>query len=276
MVYSDSHAHLVDYEAEQLKKVLEQMRLKHVDLALSVGVNLDSSAGTIRLAQAYQQIKAAVGIHPWFAEKLTDAARHRFRELARSKYVKALGEIGLDYEPPTPRNEPPKEGVPEMPFPKNMPPLPARPASKEVQKELLQFELSVALENRLPVNVHCHGGAHQDMMRILREAVNSGLTGIAHSFYGTAAELHDWLDLGFYIALGNLGVTVEEMPSLETIVRGIPLNRLATETDANPMMSPNGPADVIPVVQKIASIRGDAVENIGNISTDNLKRLLNL
>ena len=96
MVYSDSHAHLVDYGPEQLERVLELMRIKQVAFALGVGVDLDSSEGTIRLAQSYQQIKAAVGIHPWFAEKLTDVARQRFRELARSKYVKALGEIGLD------------------------------------------------------------------------------------------------------------------------------------------------------------------------------------
>ena len=276
MVYSDSHAHLVDYGPEQLERVLELMRIKQVAFALGVGVDLDSSEGTIRLAQSYQQIKAAVGIQPWFAGKLTDATRRRFRELAGSKYVKALGEIGLDYDPPLAGNSPPA-GMPDMQFPENMPPLPDKPASKEVQQELLLFELSVALENRLPVNIHCKGGAHEDMMKILREAVDSGLSGIAHSFCETAAELHDWLNLDFYIALGNMGVTFEEMPSLEAIVREIPLDHLVIETDANPMMSPiNGPTDVIPVVQKIASIRGSTAEEIGNITTENLKRVLKL
>jgi TatD DNase family protein len=281
MAYSDSHAHLVDYRPEQLEKVFELMRIKQVEFALGVGVNLDSSEGTIRLAQSHEQVQAGVGIHPWFAEKLTDVTRQRFSELARSKYVKALGEIGLDYEPPIVAKKPPdvallSKGIPDRQFPENMPPLPARPASKKVQQELLWFELSVALENRLPVNVHCHGGAHDDMMKILRKAVNSGLTGIAHGFGGSAAELRDWLDLGFYIALGNMGVTVREMPSLSAIIRDIPLNRLVTETDANPMMSPNGPIDVIRVAQKIEDIKGAPVEDIGNIATANLKHLLKL
>jgi TatD DNase family protein len=268
---------MVDYSPEQLEKVLELMEAKQVELVLGVGVDLDSAEGTVRLAQSYDRIKAAVGIHPWFAEKSTDETRRRFRELAGSKYVKALGEIGLDYEPPMIGGSEPRAGMPDMQFPDNMPQLPARPASREVQQELLRFELSVALEKRLPVNVHCQGGAHADMMVILREAASSGLTGIAHSFEGTPAELRDWLDLGFYIALGNKGVTFEEMPALEAIVRQIPLDRLLTETDANPMHSPvNGPTDVVPVVQKIAVIRGDKAENIGNATTENLKHLLKL
>jgi TatD DNase family protein len=275
MAYSDSHAHLVDYGPEQLEKVLELMRTKHVEFALGVGVNLDSSEGTIKLAETYNEIKAAVGIHPWFAEKLTEATRRRFRELAKSKYVKALGEIGLDYEPPLAGGEPPA-GMPDMQFPENMPPLPAKPASKGVQQELLVFELSVALENKLPVNVHCRGGAHEDMMRILRKAVNSGLTGIAHGFVGTLAELHDWLDLDFYVALSDIEMMAGEGLPLEVLAREIPLDRMVMETDANPMMSPNGPTDVIPVVQKIASIRGSTAAEIGNITTENLKRLLKL
>ncbi len=275
MAYSDSHAHLVDYGLEQLERVLELMRTRHVEFALAVGVNLDSSEGTIKLAETYNEIKAAVGIHPWFAEKLTEATRRRFRELASSKYVKALGEIGLDYEPPLAGNGPP-EGMPDMQFPENMPVLPAKPASKEVQQELLVFELSVAMENRLPVNVHCRGGAHEDMMNILREPVDSGLTGIAHGFVGTPAELRDWLDLGFYIALSNIEMMAEEGLPLEVLAREVPLDHMVTETDANPMMSPNGPTDVIPVVQKIASIRGSTAEEIGNMTTENLKRLLQL
>jgi TatD DNase family protein len=275
MAYSDSHAHLVDYGPEQLQKVLKLMQAKKVEFVLAVGVDLDSSEGTIHLAQSHQQIKAAVGIHPWFAEKLTEATRRRFRELAKSKYVKALGEIGLDYAPPLAGNEPPA-GMPDMQFPENMPPLPAKPASKEVQQELLLFELSVALENRLPVNVHCRGGAHEDMVRILREPVDSGLTGIAHGFIGTLAELHDWLDLGFYIALSDIEMMAGEGIPLEVLAHEIPLGRMVMETDANPMMSPNGPTDVIPVVQKVASIRGSTAEEIGNITTENLKRLLKL
>ncbi len=274
MAYSDSHAHLVDYAPEQLEKVIALMRKKQVALALAVGVNLDSSEGTIKLAETYNEIKAAVGIHPWFAEKLTDAARRRFRELAGSKYVSALGEIGLDYEPPLAGDKAP-EGMPDMPFPENMPPLPVKPASGEVQQELLVFELSVARENKLPVNVHCLGGAHRDMMEILRKEIGWGLTGIAHSFEGDLNMLRDWLDLGFCIAFGTKQVILEPLAGLKNIVRATPLDRLVVETDANPMMSPeNGPVDVIPIVEKIAAIRGTTADEIGQATTANLKRVL--
>jgi TatD DNase family protein len=269
MVYSDSHAHLIDYSPEQLKKVLALMRKKQVEFALAVGVNLDSSEGTIKLAETYHEIKAAVGIHPWFASKLDADMRKRFEKLASSKYVRALGEIGLDYAPPTgkqPGGPPPD--MPKMEFPDKMPPLPKTPPSPEVQKEVFNFEVSIAKKYGLPLNIHCMGGAHQDMMKILN--ANPGLRGIAHGFNGDLKMLKDWLDLGFYIAPALMNLT----PELEEVIRAIPLDKLVTETDANPMLSPDGPADVIQAAQKIADIRGVPVEEIGNMATANLKRLL--
>jgi TatD DNase family protein len=164
-------------------------------------------------------------------------------------------------------------GAPKMHFPKNMPPLPEPPSSPEVQKALFTYEISIAAKYALPVNVHCLHGAHADAMKILR--AHPGLRGIAHSFEGDMAMLRDWLDLGFLIALGTKQVIGEPLPDLEAIVRAIPPDRLVVETDANPMMSPeNGPVDVIPVVRKLAAIRGASEAAIGQQTTVNLKKCL--
>ena len=163
-----------------------------------------------------------------------------------------------------------------MDFPDNMPPLPKTPPSPEVQKELLLFELEIAKKYRLPVNVHCLGGAHQDMMKILKPAVRAGLTGMAHSFEGDLKMLKDWLDLGFYIVFGEKQVITEPLAGLEDLVRATPLDRLLVETDANPMHTPDGPVGVIPVVEKIAAIRGRPAEETGTAITANLKRVLKI
>ena len=75
-------------------------------------------------------------------------------------------------------------------------------------------------------------------MGILRQETCSGLGGVAHGFLGNRKELKDWLDLGFYIAVGvgalGLGMAPMAMPSLsEAVVRAIPDDRLLTETDAS-------------------------------------------
>ena len=245
MVYSDSHCHLDRYQAELLAELLEQAKAKHVDIMVGMGMNLESSEETVRLAQSHKGVLAAVGIHPWNAVPATEEIRQQLHQLARQEGVVAIGEIGLDYV----RN----------------------PQTKEVQRELLIYELSLAREVDLPVNIHCRE-AHHDMMDILRRETGSGLKGIIHGFSGDAAELKDWLDLGFYVAIGRRVLATDGISSLEEAVPELPLDRLLTETDAAGRLP--GPLDVVSVVQKIASLRGATDEEIADTATANLKRII--
>lgn len=273
MVYSDSHAHLIDYPFESLEKVISLMPKKHIEIALAVGVDITSAERTLKLAEMHEVIQAAIGIHPWFAKKLNTEERIVFEKLAASESTRAMGEIGLDYAPPP--GQLPK-AMTSADLSNKRPLLPEIPASQEVQKELLMYEVSVAKKYDLPINVHCRGGAHHDMMEILNNGAYSGVKGIAHGFEGDLNMLRDWLDLDFYIALGTKQVIRESLGELEDILRLIPLNRLLTETDARPMSCPEGPLDVIPLVQKISSIKRSNATEIGDTTTSNLVRLLKL
>ena len=62
---------------------------------VSMGMTVESSAETVRLAQSYEGVLAAVGIHPWNAVPPTDEIRRHLAELARQEQVVAIGEIGL-------------------------------------------------------------------------------------------------------------------------------------------------------------------------------------
>lgn len=248
-MFSDSHCHLDTYRPETLARVLEEARLKGVDTIVSMGMNLESSVETIRLAQSHADVLAAVGIHPWNAMPPTDDLRRNLDELARSEGVVAIGEIGLDYA--------------------------RSPQTKEIQKELLIYELTLAREANLPVNIHCRE-AHQDITNILRQEVGSGLKGVIHGFSGDRAALKDWLNLGFYVSIGRRGFVTDEMTFLLAAVREIPPERLLTETDSSGTGQSRGPVDVISVAEKLASLRGVTVEEIGAATTANLKRLLNL
>lgn len=238
MVYSDSHCHLDRYQPELLAETLRKARTEHIAFIVSQGMSLESSVDNARLAQSHQGVYAAVGIHPWNAVPPTEEVQQQLHQLSGEEKVVAIGEIGLDYV----RN----------------------PETKEIQQELLKYELSLARETSLPANIHCRE-AHQDMMNILRGEIGSGLKGIIHGFTGNQSMLRDWLDLGFYVSIGRR-VVADETSSLEEMVREIPSDRLLTETDANP-------ADVIEVVQKLAVIRGTTGEEIANTATANLKRI---
>ena len=247
MVFSDSHCHLDRLQPELLAELLEQTKTKHIDIIISMGMTLESSAETVRLARSYDGVFAAVGIHPWNAVPPTDEIRRQLQQLATQEGVVAIGEIGLDYA--------------------------RSPETKAVQRELLIYELSLARETGLPANIHCRE-AHQDMMEILRREGGTGLKGIIHGFSEDEAQLRDWLDLDFYVSIGRRVLAADEVPSLPAAVRQIPLNRLLTETDAAGQSA--SPAEVVSVVQKLASIRGVTDEEIANAATANLKRLLQL
>ena len=246
MTFSDSHCHLVrdGTQAEELAEAIEQARAKGVELIVSMAMTLETSTSNVRITQSYQGVLAAIGIHPWNVVPPTDELRRELRQLAEREDVVAIGEIGLDYA----RN----------------------PETKEIQKELLRFELSLARETGLPISMHCRD-AHQDMMDILGQEMNPDIKGSIHGFSGDRAVLKDWLNMGFYVSIGGKRGAPDGVSALPEIVADIPLDRLVTESEGA-----NGPSGAVSVAETLASIRGITVEQIADATTANLKRLLKL
>ena len=245
-MYSDSHCHMERYDPEALAQALKEARTKQVSLILSMSMTVESSEKTMALAKSHTAIQAAVGIHPWNAGPLDDQLRRRLLELARTEGVSAIGEIGLDYA--------------------------KRPETKEAQKEVLAYQLSLARQAGLPVSIHCKE-AHADIMDLLRKA-GKGIRGAVHGFNGTSAMLQDWLNLGFFVGIGLRDLIINPTPALEEMVRGIPADRLLTETDCAPGSNSPSPTGVRQVAERLASLRNSTPEEIGNAATGNLKRLL--
>ncbi len=247
MSFSDSHCHLDRASPEILAGMLKQAREKQVEIVVSMSSSLQSAEETIIRAKANKGMYVGVGIHPWNAVHPDVTVSDRLTALTKEHCVVAIGEIGLDYQ----RN----------------------PDTKELQKELLHYELDLAFEKGLPVNIHCRE-AHKDMMDILHREARPGLKGIMHGFQGDLTMLKDWLDLGFYISIGYRGFISNEIPSLLAAIPHIPSDRLLTETDSAGGQQPSGPVDVVQVIKKLASLRGTTAKQIGNTATQNLERVL--
>jgi len=211
--YSDSHAHLDSYPTEELKKVLAKMKGQNVTLVLNESINLLTSAESIKIAQANDAVYAAVGIHPGEAIPLTAEVKKKLEELSGQKKVVAFGEIGLNYGSST--------------------------GSNEEQKQLLLYQVSLANNLHIPIDVHCSYGAYKECIGLVK-----GSNGIMHGFAGSMADLNDWLKIGYYISIGKSVLStgssggsgsmggMPEGPSLtEELIRAIPKDRLVTETD---------------------------------------------
>ena len=94
----DTHCHLnfPHFDTDR-DEVLQRAKDSGVDHLINVGVDIPGSEQSINLANAYDNIFAAVGIHPHYALDVFDDEISRIRELSRNDKVVAIGEIGLDY-----------------------------------------------------------------------------------------------------------------------------------------------------------------------------------
>jgi TatD DNase family protein len=94
----DSHAHLnFDQFNKDRETVIKRARQTGLVAIVNIGTDLASSRATVKLAERYDFIYAAVGVHPHDAKTVTPAVLDELRTLARHPKVVAIGEIGLDY-----------------------------------------------------------------------------------------------------------------------------------------------------------------------------------
>jgi TatD DNase family protein len=258
----DTHCHLdIEKFDDDRAAVLQRARDAGVSMMLNPAFDLASSRRAVALAQANDDIVAAVGIHPTDTAEFGDATLAELRALiddARAKAparktVVAIGEIGLDY------------------YWKNVPPA--------TQASAFIAQLNLAREMQLPVIIHCRD-AYEDTIDILRRH-GRGLPLVMHSFLGDEAHVSAILDLGYFVGLGG-PVTYPSSRALRDIVKTIPLERMLIETDA-PYLAPqaqrgrrNEPAHVRFVAEKIAEIQGGAFEDVARATGLNGRKLFGL
>jgi TatD DNase family protein len=248
----DSHAHL-DFSQfdDDREKVIQRAREARLVAILNVGTDLASSRAAVALAQKYDFVYAAVGVHPHDAKTVTSTVLDKLRTLARHPTVVAVGEIGLDYY-------------------RDLSPRP-------VQRRAFADQLALATELALPVVLHSRQ-AHGDVLAALRGWDG---TGVLHSYSAGPERLDQVLELGFSIGISG-PVTFPKADSLRAVAAQVSLDRLLVETDC-PYLTPvphrgrrNEPAYVQHVVEAVARARGLPVQVVAQATVDNARRLFGM
>lgn len=203
----DTHAH---YDAEEFDadrdELLTQLFAESVDSIITMGCSLKSSAAALKLAEKYERMYAAVGIHPEDCENLPDDYISQIKTLAANKKVRAIGEIGLDYH---------YDGF-----------------SREKQIACFKEQLKLAQELDFPVVIHSRD-ATKDTLDILAEYRPRG---VVHCFSGSAETAREILRLGLMISFTGV-LTFKNAKKAVEACEVIPLDRIMLETDC-PYMSP--------------------------------------
>ncbi len=286
----DTHAHL-NFNAYKydFDEVIRRSLDNNVWM-INVGSQYDTSKKAIEIAQKYSEgVYTAIGLHPLHLEtglvkikndlEETEAKKRekgfdyeKYKELAKSEKVIAIGEIGLDYY-----RQPKTTNKKEI--------------FKQKQKDLLLEQLKLAKELNLPVVFHCRMG-HQDLIEFLKK--NKDLRpekAVVHGFVGKLEELKEYLNFDYYIGFNGIIFKNIEGIDFEENIKNTPLDKILIETDC-PYLTPplpvealvkirprnlrNEPIYVRYVAEKIAEIKRFSYKKVVEITSQNAKKLFNL
>ncbi|MCK5825734.1 MAG: YchF/TatD family DNA exonuclease [Desulfuromusa sp.] len=244
----DSHAHLDGKQfANDLDETIERATANGISHILTIGCDLESSESSIAVAEKYENIFAAVGIHPHDATEINEAALLKLKAMLTHPKVVALGEIGLDYyRDRSPRN---------------------------IQRNAFRQQIRLAKEVDKPIIVHDRE-AHEEVVQILRDEDSAAVGGVLHCFSGDLKMAKQCLELGFYLSFTGT-ITYPKNEAVREIIKEIPIDRMLVETDC-PYLSPqkfrgkrNEPAYVRYTAEKMAEIKGLTIEDVARVTSRN-------
>ena len=142
VVMIDAHAHLLSTPLNA-QQIIDNMQKDNLEYIINVGTSVLDSKQGITLAKQNNKIYTTVGIHPEYADTVTEHDLKTIENLAKQPKVVAIGEIGVDYHYGA-NNEQIKK-----------------------QKHVFVAQIKIAHKCGLPIVIHCRDAA-DDILQILQ------------------------------------------------------------------------------------------------------------
>jgi len=244
----DTHAHVCDpaFDGDRYE-VLERARDAGVESIVAVGETLQDARSNLALAHEYPWIiRAAAGLFPTILD--LDQAASLVQWIRRhADDLIAIGEVGLDHWKIEDRED------------------------REIQREILERFVVLAVELDLPLNVHSRSAGAATIELLLRCGAKKVQL---HAFDGRAAKAQPAIEAGFFLSVPP---SVVRSRQKQKLVRQVPLWNLLLETDS-PVLGAepderNEPANLALSLQAVAEIKGVHREAIVEATRDNSLRL---
>ena len=250
----DSHCHLDRLDLEpfggRMEGVLDAAQEQGIGHFLCVSINMEDYPAMFRIAEAYEQISASVGLHP-NEQGGHDPGIDELVEHAQHPKIIAIGETGLDYF----RSE----------------------GDLDWQRDRFRRHIAAAKISGKPLIIHSRD-AREDTLEILDAEGASEVGGVMHCFTGDWDMAQRAMDLNFYVSFSGI-VTFKSAQVLQEVATKMPVDRMLVETDC-PYLAPvphrgkpNQPAFVRHVAEFVAGLRGETYEQVAANTTENFKNL---
>ena len=251
----DTHCHLdaAEFEADR-NAVIERAGGAGVQAIVIPAVDRANFQAVRRLAHAFPGGRYALGIHPMCVDRAADedlqALAGAVRDAIADPRFVAIGEVGLDHF------------VPGL--------------DRARQERFLQAQLALARDFDLPVLLHVRR-AQDHVLKLLRRMRPAA--GIAHAFNGSAQQASQFIGLGCALGFGG-AMTFSRALQIRRLAASVPLEAIVLETDS-PDITPawahpgrNEPAQVAPIAQALAELRGIGRDELIARTADNAQRVM--
>ncbi len=264
MQFIDTHCHLnLDQFNDDIDDVLIRASENNITKIIIPSIDIPSLEKSIKIAENYSQVFAAIGIHPNDGNSWDKNTINKLRTFTQHPKVVAIGEIGLDYY------------WDECP--------------RDKQQMIFEEQLMLAEESHLPVIIHSRNSLSEVMITLNKWKSNFSKTqmdpgkklGVLHAFEGSYESAQTANSLGFLIGIGG-PVTYKNSLDKHEIAKRIDLEWIVLETDA-PFLSPmpfrgkrNEPMNIKLVGERIAQIRNIQLKLVSHITTKNANTLFAL
>lgn len=257
MKYIDIHAHLdfKEFDGER-ENIIAQMKDKGIG-SINIGTSLESSQNSIALSETHNNLWAIVGVHPLHTNDSVLSDINLIEPLVSHQRCVGIGECGLDFFREADDME-----------------------TKARQLSFFEKQIELAIDHNKPLMIHCRK-AYSETIDVLNSYRKSHpeLHAHFHFFTESIETARIILDIGFTVSFTGVITFVQEY---EDLVRFIPLDSMMAETDS-PYVAPksvrgtrNDPTNVIEIVQKIADIRSQTLEDVASQIRQNTTRIFKI
>ncbi|MEE1243887.1 TatD family hydrolase [Frisingicoccus sp.] len=251
----DTHAHYDDRKFDSDRdELMKNLVSSGIGRVVDIGADIDSTRRAIALANQYDFIYAAAGVHPSDVDCLDERSFQwltwTVEESVEEKgKIVAVGEIGLDYY-----------------WEKDQ-------ERRNRQKYWFERQMELARSTGLPVVIHSREAAKDtwDMMNGLK---CEDIGGVIHCYSYSVEMARNYLNKGFYLGIGGV-VTYKNARVLKEVVQYAPLDRIVLETDC-PYLTPepnrgkrNSSLYLPYVIETIAGLKGISKEEVEAVTWEN-------
>ncbi len=257
-MWFETHAHLSDAKFDwDRDQVIDRAFSSGLSTIIEIADGPEEWPKARALAERYSgRMWWAAGLHPYYADKSTPELWRELKQLTKHPQFVAIGEVGLDYA--------------KCPIPHD--------------QQQLAFECGIELANEIdkPLIIHCRE-AYGDLMPILRRHFSSkkSCPGVVHCFSGDRDNADELVSMGFYLGVDG-PVTYPSANGLREALADVPLHSIVLETDS-PYLPPqshrgqrNEPAYLPKIGTHLASVRGNAVASLAELTAENGRKLFRL